>query len=71
MAWRGHFTAHMPQLRHSSSSIAERLSVTLAAPEGQTFSQMPQPMQDTSQAARAALPGSRLEHMTTMGLAPS
>lgn len=42
---RGHFTAHIPQLRHCASSITAQFSTTCTASAVHVFSQIPQPMQ--------------------------
>ena len=71
MACRGHFTAHIPQLKQDASSITAQLSSTWMALAVQVFSQMPQPIQLTAQTPLAYLHLSLLEHLTAMVLAQS
>lgn len=63
---RGHLTEHIPQLKHTVSSITAQLSTTWMASAVHVLSQIPQPIQLFLQALPASLPFSLLEHFTTI-----
>ena len=57
MASVGHFSTQMPQPCNSSGIDAGQVPSISMAPSSQTRTQMPQPMQPTSQTERTSCPG--------------
>ena len=64
MAWVGQTATHLRHRRHLFGSIYEQLLPTVIAPNGHSFSHLPQPIQLTLQAFMATAPLSLLTQDT-------
>ena len=64
MIFFGHFSAHNPQFVHFSGSICAKLSVTVIASEGHTFSHILQPIHPTLHTDITSFPLSLELHCT-------